>query len=180
MTIKENIKSILACNFSGFKDEYIETATDKIMGIINALPPGDLISREALKEATERLYHETKDGIVKFGIEKAYSLIDKAPAVDTFTFDDMKKGIEVGRLFGQSEGRANNKSKYEFIEILAHYVPEEICPYPEYRGKPYYSIHYKENGEDFGGFGTYNPEVLSRYLREYFFERPDMREEVDT
>lgn len=31
MTNKENIKAILACNFSGFKDEYIETATDRIM-----------------------------------------------------------------------------------------------------------------------------------------------------
>lgn len=90
----------------------------------------------------------------------------------------MKKGIEVGRLFGQSEGRVKNKSKYEFIEILAQYVPEEICTYTEYRGKPYYSIHFRENGADFVGFGTYKPEVLSRYLRDYFFEQScgaDMR-----
>lgn len=106
--------------------------------------------------------------------------IDNAPTVDTFTFDDMKKGIEVGRLFGQSEGRVNKKSKYEFIEIFAQYVPEEICPYPEYRGKPYYSIHFRENGAEFCGFGTYKPEVLSRYLREYFLEPScgaDLREE---
>lgn len=36
MTIKENIKAILACNFWGFKDEYIELATKKIMEIIDA------------------------------------------------------------------------------------------------------------------------------------------------
>lgn len=64
------------------------------------------------------------------------------------------------------------QSKYDFLEILAHYVPDEICTYPEYRGKPYYSIHFRENGEDYAGFGTYNPEVLSRYLREYFFAYP--------
>lgn len=58
----------------------------------------------------------------------------------------------------------------EFIEILAQNVPEDLCTYPEYKGKPYYSIHYKENGEDFAGFGTYNPEVLSRYLRDYFMK----------
>lgn len=39
----------------------------------------DLIDREALKKATKELYNETLDGIVKFGIEKAYDLIDMAP-----------------------------------------------------------------------------------------------------
>lgn len=57
----------------------------------------------------------------------------------------------------------------EFIEILAQNVPDDITPV-DYRGKPYYSIHYKENGKDFVGFGTYKPEVLSSYLREYFMK----------
>ena len=39
----------------------------------------DLIDRDALKKATKELYNETLDGIVKFGIEKAYDLIDTAP-----------------------------------------------------------------------------------------------------
>lgn len=39
----------------------------------------DLIDRDALKDATKELYNETLDGIVKFGIEKAYDLIDTAP-----------------------------------------------------------------------------------------------------
>ena len=61
----------------------------------------------------------------------------------------------------------------KFEEIVLHYTPPELCPYPEYRGKPYYSIKYEENGEHFVGFGTYNIEVLSSYLREYFIhERP--------
>ena len=62
------------------------------------------------------------------------------------------------------------QGEYEFIEVLAQDVPDDICTYPEYRGKPYYSIHYKENGEEFVGFGTYNPKVLSRYLRDYFIK----------
>lgn len=40
--------------------------------------------------------------------------------------------------------------------------------YPEYEGKPYFSIKYTENGQEFIGYGTYKPEVLSEYLKEYF------------
>lgn len=57
--------------------------------VINAIkngisynPTGDLISREALKEAIKNVYNETRDGIVKFGIEKAYKEIDNAPTVE--------------------------------------------------------------------------------------------------
>ena len=56
----------------------------------------------------------------------------------------------------------------KFEEIIVEYPPAELCTYPEYRGKPYFSIKYEENGEHFIGFGTYKPEVLSEYLREYF------------
>ncbi len=38
-----------------------------------------LIDADALKEATKELYNETLDAIVKFGIEKAYDLIDTTP-----------------------------------------------------------------------------------------------------
>ena len=56
----------------------------------------------------------------------------------------------------------------KFEEIVVEYPPAELCTYPEHKGKPYFSIKYEENGEHIIGFGTYNPEVLSRYLREYF------------
>lgn len=56
----------------------------------------------------------------------------------------------------------------KFEEIVVGYPPAELCTYPECRDKPYYSIKYEENGEHFVGFGTYNPEVLSRCLKEYF------------
>lgn len=39
----------------------------------------DLISREELKKEVNKLYDDTLDGIVKFGIEKAYELIENAP-----------------------------------------------------------------------------------------------------
>ena len=60
------------------------------------------------------------------------------------------------------------KSRRKFEEIVVEYPPKDLCTYSEYRGKPYFSIKYKENGEHFIGFGTYKPEVLSRYLQEYF------------
>jgi hypothetical protein len=53
-----------------------------------------------------------------------------------------------------------------FEEIVLEYP--SICVYPEYEGKPYFSIKYTENGEGFIGYGTYNPKVLSEFLKEYF------------
>ena len=48
--------------------------------------------------------------------------------------------------------------------------------YPEYEGKPYFSIKYTENGQELIGYGTYKPEVLSEYLKEYFMPsaQPDI------
>ena len=69
------------------------------------------------------------------------------------------------------------KSKRTFVELLVHYPHPDVCTYPEYKGKPYYSIKYIEDGECFVGFGTYKPEVLSQYLRDYFMP-PVQPEEV--
>ena len=55
-----------------------------------------------------------------------------------------------------------------FVELLAEYHDPELCSYKEYKGKPYFSIKYIENGEEYIGYGTYNPKVLSQYLKEYF------------
>ena len=56
----------------------------------------------------------------------------------------------------------------QFEEIVVRYPSVDMCNYPEHKGKPYFSIRYKENGENHIGYGTYKPEVLSRYLRDYF------------
>lgn len=78
----------------------------------------------------------------------------------------------------------NDTISRQFEEIVVRYPSVDLCNYPEYKGKPYFSIRYKENGEDFIGYGTYNPEVLSQYLRDYFMplaqpeERTDKRTET--
>lgn len=56
----------------------------------------------------------------------------------------------------------------QFEEIVVRYPSVDLCNYPEHKGKPYFSIRYKENGENHIGYGTYKPEVLSQYLRDYF------------
>lgn len=67
------------------------------------------------------------------------------------------------------------KKGRKFLEIVVNYP--KICTYPEYEGKPYYSIKYEENGDTFVGYSTYKPEVLSQYLREYFIlpTRPERK-----
>lgn len=53
-----------------------------------------------------------------------------------------------------------------FQEIVVEYPSR--CVHPEYKGKPYFSIKYTENGQEFIGYGTYKPEVLSEFLKDYF------------
>lgn len=60
------------------------------------------------------------------------------------------------------------ESTRTFVELVVRYPDPELCAYKEYKGKPYYSIKYIENGETYVGYGTYNPEVLSQYLKKYF------------
>ena len=61
-----------------------------------------------------------------------------------------------------------SESTRTFVGLEVRYPDPEVCPYKEYKGKPYYSIKYIEDGVGHVGYGTYNPEVLSQYLREYF------------
>ena len=53
-----------------------------------------------------------------------------------------------------------------FREIVVQYPLYSTCP--EYKGKPYFSIKYTENGREFTGYGIYTPEVVSEFLKEYF------------
>lgn len=71
------------------------------------------------------------------------------------------RAIRNGTPLPENHGR-------KFEEIVVEYPPAEFCIYPEYKGKPYYSIKYRENDKEYVGFGTYNPEVLSSFLQEYF------------
>lgn len=73
---------------------------------------------------------------------------------------------------------AQPKQTRVFVELVVRYSDPELCTYKEFKGKPYYSIKYIENGETYVGYGTYKPEVLSQYLREYFM--PSAQSERET
>lgn len=97
--------------------------------------------------------------------------------IDEVTYKDIKKGkiyssfrdVPLESVNAIANGTPLLKEYgRKFEEIVVEYPPAELCTYPEYRGKPYFSIKYEENGEHFIGFGTYKPEVLSSYLQEYF------------
>ena len=77
----------------------------------------------------------------------------------------------IGYLDGKRDAEIERENPRKFIEIMVSYPPEDLCTYPEYKGKPYFSIHYEEDGQAFVGYGTYKPDVLSRYLRDYFFNK---------
>lgn len=70
------------------------------------------------------------------------------------------------RLKALPSVQPERKNGKKFVEIVVTHLVN--CPYPEYKRKPYFSIRYEENGEKIEGFGTYKPEVLSQYIREYF------------
>lgn len=72
------------------------------------------------------------------------------------------------RQWNEDSTTKNDLGVREFEEIVVEYPPEDLCTYPEYKGKPYFSIKYKEENDYFIGYGTYNPKVFSRYLRDYF------------
>lgn len=48
----------------------------------------------------------------------------------------------------------------------------------KYEGKPYFSIKYTENGQEFIGYGTYDIEVLSKYLKEYFMPSSQSEQKI--
>ena len=66
-----------------------------------------------------------------------------------------------------------------FVELVERYVDPELCPYPEYKGKPYYSIKYIENGEEYVGYSTYNLRVMSEFLKKYFMSSAMEKQEQD-
>lgn len=59
--------------------------------------------------------------------------------------------------------------KRKFIRIITTYCPDDCICYKEYKGKPYFSIEYECDGELHCGYSTYDIDVLSRFLRDYFF-----------
>lgn len=59
MIYKENVKAILECNFPIVKDEIIELVAERICDI-HFQSPGDLISREAVKNFINEVRYSEK------------------------------------------------------------------------------------------------------------------------
>lgn len=96
----------------------------------------------------------TLDDFIDYG-KKAFGVeitIKKSDNPDTYE-----------KLFGDIKADCISR---EFQEIVVEYP--STCIYPEYKGKPYFSIKYKEGNDIIIGYGTYNPKVLSEYIRDYF------------
>lgn len=97
--------------------------------------------------------------------EEAVKILDDLMTMRNIQFLHFSQRLAVSMAIKALE-QSEQKNGKKFIEIVVEYPA--ISTYPEYEGKPYFSIRYEENGEKFESFGTYNPEVLSKYIREYF------------
>lgn len=97
-------------------------------------------------------------------------VIYRQAAIDVIEAGRLTKLIDaetaVNGLKGLPSVQSEKQHERIFQEIIVEYPT--YCIYPEYKGKPYFSIKYTENGQEFIGYGTYKPEVLSEYLKEYF------------
>lgn len=92
-------------------------------------------------------------------------LIERQAAIET-----VRKAKSIGQahrmLVQLPSAQPGQRNARVFQGIIVEYP--SISAYPKYEGKPYFSIKYTENGQEFIGYGTYKPEVLSEYLKEYF------------
>jgi len=115
----------------------------------------DSIDRMLLvKESAKTLMHSVGDSVSAKAFRNAGRFIQNAIDGEAPEFEMIPSAQPE-----QQHGRI-------FQEIVVEYP--SISVYPEYEGKPYFSIKYTENGQGFIGYGTYKPEVLSEYLKEYF------------
>jgi len=136
--------------------------------------PCDCISRAELLKAVD-----TWD---KFGCDVDSKLVPyKDCYVPYIHYDDVVKAIK-GMPSIQPTTKENlvveDCISREFIEIVVNYPPADLCTYPEYRGKPYYSILYRdEDSRNHVGFGTYKIEILSQWIKEYFM--PSIQPKTD-
>lgn len=91
-----------------------------------------------------------------------------------YSLNQKDKSVTPNDIMRFPSARTEQQHGRIFQEIVVEYLSYNI--YPEYKGKPYFSIKYTENGQEFIGYGTYKPEVLSEYLKEYFMPsaQPDI------
>ncbi len=133
----------------------------------------DPISRQAAIDAAKDWYDGLICGSFK-GLEKrlkSLPSIQPEPTLEQIKEYCHKRCLSIvdnALLCKYAQAEIHPKSARTFVELVVEYPDPELCTYKEYKGKPYYSIKYIENGETYVGYGTYNPKVMSQYLKEYF------------
>lgn len=107
------------------------------------------------------------DTISRWAAAKAIYRALKTPVPD-YRKDPFKDTMSLAIAMASEIPSAETEQKPGriFKSIVVEYP--SLSTYPERKGKPYFSIKYTENGQEFIGYGTYKPEVLSEYLKEYF------------
>jgi hypothetical protein len=133
---------------------------------------------KGIKNLGHDMFTEQKD--FQECLDMAIKALEKEPCEDWYDVPSDEMTLEQARqavkdlrkklmeYLEQEPTTKNDLGVREFVEIVVEYPPEDLCTYPEYRGKPYFSIKYKEGNDYIIGYGTYNPKVISRYLRDYF------------
>ena len=145
--------------FDAKRKEALDMAIEALQRTSNARPTHecvepthecvDLISRQAALDALNE-YFARIGKLKRRGLTKG----EKAISLDT-----------VGTIKTLPSAQTEQHERI-FQEIVVEYPSNST--YPEYEGKPYFSIKYVEDGRGYIGYGTYNPEVLSEYMKEYF------------
>ena len=101
--------------------------------------------------------------------------IERQDAIDALYHVDEYNGRSIEAIRNLPPAQQHERI---FQEIVVEYPLNS--PYLEYIGKPYFSIKYMENGQEFIGYGTYTLEVLSEYLKEYFMPFAQSKQETAT
>ena len=109
---------------------------------------------------------------------------DAIEAIDEITWYHQNANKDMVRGANSAEHQAWFKVDdiYKAIECLSSSQPERNTEFVkltvrDINGKPYYSIIYLEDGNEFEGYSSYSLDVVSDYLKEYFIPsaQPDNR-----
>lgn len=143
------------------RDEAITKLTNILNDDIYSWHPAHAEALEMAMEALKANLVNESGGLVK---DSQGDCISRQAAIDEirrcrFVVDAIKK------IRGLPSAQPEPHERV-FKEIVVEYPTYSI--YPEFDGKPYFSIKYTINGQRYIGYGTFKPEVLSEYLKKYF------------
>jgi len=93
-------------------------------------------------------------------------LIDAEPLKELFPDNGEGSWTYNATAKAYIDAQPEQQNARTFQGVIVEYPTNST--YPEYEGKPYFLIKYTEDGQDFIGYGTYKPDVLSEYLKKYF------------